>query len=413
MSAQIESYFEGIAYKRLSLVDTVIGSSQHEIGDKVGGFKKLLGTEIERKRKQGNVWSAKFFYFDDDQEILAVEDDAVSWYDTRRKKEHRDSEWRLYYPINSVTSEMREGDLFILARRPDGKLLFMAARDGSSIQRQLEWLFGISAGDILDAYMGDELRETKSDFLARSLLEAMEIKVEAKNTGFLDQMLSKFGGKFPTTDLFSKFARSTLPDVRAKDDIDQAVVDWFEREDELFQELEQHILGSRLEQGFVHEGNADVNEFLSFSLSVQNRRKSRAGHAFANHLATGFRQLGLQFEQEVKTENNKRIDFMIPGGGAYNDPALPTDRIFGLGAKTTCKDRWRQVLSEAKRLETKYLVTLETEISVAQLTEMADANLVLIVPRPRQWDFSQLAPRIHPTDLASFIKLAAKAGYVP
>lgn len=51
-----------------------------------------------------------------------------------------------------------------------------------------------------------------------------------------------------------------------------------------------------------------------------------------------------------------------------------------LGAKTTCKDRWRQVLSEAKRIESKHLVTLEAAISGVQLEEMQSNKLQLVIP---------------------------------
>lgn len=35
-----------------------------------------------------------------------------------------------------------------------------------------------------------------------------------------------------------------------------------------------------------------------------------------------------------------------------------------LGAKTTIKERWRQVLEEANRIERKHLITLEPAVSV-------------------------------------------------
>ena len=51
-----------------------------------------------------------------------------------------------------------------------------------------------------------------------------------------------------------------------------------------------------------------------------------------------------------------------------------------LGAKSTCKDRWRQVLAEAEKIERKHLVTLEAGISLAQTAEMQAKNLQLVVP---------------------------------
>ncbi|MBC2637394.1 restriction endonuclease, partial [Citrobacter braakii] len=51
-----------------------------------------------------------------------------------------------------------------------------------------------------------------------------------------------------------------------------------------------------------------------------------------------------------------------------------------LGVKTTCKDRWRQVLAEADRIDEKHLLTLEPGISESQTDEMRSKRLSLVVP---------------------------------
>ena len=52
-----------------------------------------------------------------------------------------------------------------------------------------------------------------------------------------------------------------------------------------------------------------------------------------------------------------------------------------LGAKRTCKDRWRQVLAEADRIRSKHLFTLEPGITTAQTDEMKANSLQLVIPR--------------------------------
>lgn len=52
-----------------------------------------------------------------------------------------------------------------------------------------------------------------------------------------------------------------------------------------------------------------------------------------------------------------------------------------LASKSTCKDRWRQVLPEAPRIWPKHLVTLEPSISIAQTEQMQAERMQLIVPR--------------------------------
>jgi len=52
-----------------------------------------------------------------------------------------------------------------------------------------------------------------------------------------------------------------------------------------------------------------------------------------------------------------------------------------LGAKTTYKDCWRQVLSEAERIKNKHLLTIQPVISENQLEQMRCFNLQLVIPK--------------------------------
>ena len=51
-----------------------------------------------------------------------------------------------------------------------------------------------------------------------------------------------------------------------------------------------------------------------------------------------------------------------------------------LGAKATCKDRWRQILVEAGKIPNKHLCTLEAGISTQQTSEMQQERVTLVVP---------------------------------
>ncbi len=399
----LRRYFDGIAFKRLVAVDTVQGGSrQHEVGGR-NSFNRLLGTGANRSRKDGNGIPVRYVYVTDDpEETLRVEGD-VSWYDARHRDPKRGPEWRLYYPGNDVTRRMAEGDLFLVARKPDGSLLIVVAPAGSSVERQLQWLFGFDAQAAIGTLLGGEIGGADLDFQSRSLLEDLEIEVAPDATGFLEEMLRRFGPEFPPTAAFSAFAREILPEVDPVADPDGALLAWFEQEDLLFRELEEHIVARRIEAGFQLNGQTDVAGFVRYSLSVNNRRKSRAGYAFAHHVAEVFSRCGLRFEAEVVTEQKKRLDFMLPNGTAYHDPSFPRDLLTALGVKTTCKDRWRQVLSEAARLPHKHLLTLETRISAAQLDEMTAAQLRLVIPLARHWDFGAMPSAAQPMSVAAFV----------
>ncbi len=115
-----------------------------------------------------------------------------------------------------------------------------------------------------------------------------------------------------------------------------------------------------------------------------NRRKSRAGKSLEHHLAAIFDENGISYTPQAVTEGNKRPDFLFPSECAYHDFAFPASKLASLAAKTTCKDRWRQILNEADRLRDgkKYLCTLQQGISAMQLDEMEAERVVLVVPKP-------------------------------
>jgi hypothetical protein len=169
--------------------------------------------------------------------------------------------------------------------------------------------------------------------------------------------------------------------VSAADDPDGALFAWMDREEQLFRRLERRIVAERISNGFASSDGADVDGFLSFSLSVQNRRKSRAGQALENHLEAVLQANRIRYSRGAETENRNKPDFLFPGVADYRNPGFPSARLSMLGVKSTLKDRWRQVLSEAVRIDTKHLLTLEPGISENQTDEMQAKRLQLVLPR--------------------------------
>jgi len=209
------------------------------------------------------------------------------------------------------------------------------------------------------------------------ILEQIGVQVEVEEDNYLDGMLKKFGAAFPNTRDFSDYARSTLDDINAVEDPDLTLMSWLEREEILFRTLEKYIIAERVSAGFQH----DVDSFLTFSLSVQNRRKSRAGYSLENHLQQMFSSHNILFSRGAITENRSKPDFVFPGISMYHDNNFSSLLLTMLGVKTSCKDRWRQVLAEADRISNKHIVTLEPAISEAQTNEMHARSLQLVLPR--------------------------------
>ena len=364
----LRSYFSGVAAKYLSAVDaTPSKSNQHEIGS--NKFTAILGDPGKSKV----VFEATFLYFNPDTDEPESCTDRVTWYDTRVEQPHRSAEYRLYYRRNAITELLRMGDFCLIGMQPSGTLLIAIARPNSSDEYRLRHLFGMQQP--LDRWLVDSfIKESRINLATRQILEALGVEFDQDLTLDVDQLLTKFNKTFPTTKVFSKYARDTLPNpVSAIDDPDSALESWMEHEEILFRALERSIVKEKLVTGF-----AEVDDFISFSLSVQNRRKSRVGHALENHLSAVFDANAIRYERGARTENNSRPDFLFPGSQEYHDAEIGSPPLRMLGAKTTCKDRWRQVLTEAAKIPDKHLFTLETAISQNQLQEMHVSSLVLV-----------------------------------
>ena len=370
----LSDLFTGVVAKKLTLVETITEkSNQHEFqGTKP--LRRLLGEDDRRGIP------TRFIWISGEQEAL-TEDGFMSWSNVRKGKP-RAAEYHLYYSGNTVTELMQPGDMLFLALQRDGSILVVITPPGT-IQNQLVWLFGIEEqpefGFTFQEIEGDNNAEL--DFAARYILDELGIEPEEPEAVQLDGLIEKFGLVFPTTRIFSELARSSLPEVSAADDPDRALIDWMDREEQLFRRLERRIVAARIGDGFRMPDGADVDGFLSFSLSVQNRRKARAGQALENHLEAVFGAQGIRYVRGAETENRNKPDFLFPGQQEYRDPDFPAARLTMLGAKSTLKDRWRQVLSEAVRIEDKHLLTLEPGVSENQTDEMQAKRLQLVVPR--------------------------------
>lgn len=361
-------YFTGVAAKVLSAVEAdTAASNQHEYNG-VAPLKKMFGTA---KR----TFSAQFIYLNDGDDEPVTDSGTLTWYDAREAHPTR-TEYRMYFTTTAVSVCAAAGDELFIGLRPDETVLVVIAECGSTVCSQLCWLFGLEESTHFSVREELDTEQDRLAFASRFILEHLGIKVEESEESFLEEMILRFGNVFPSTREFSAYARSTLPDVHAGDNPDVVLMKWIEREEILFRTFEKHLISERLAQGFEN----DVDGFFSFSLSAQNRRKSRAGQALENHVEQLFICRNIMYDRTKVTENNARPDFIFPSIEAYHDDELSTELLTMLGVKSTCKDRWRQVLSEADRISEKHLLTFEAAISVNQTREMEYNHLQLVVP---------------------------------
>lgn len=148
---------------------------------------------------------------------------------------------------------------------------------------------------------------------------------------------------------------------------------------QIFESLEEFHEKPAIEAGF-----GEVALFLERSQRILQRRKSRAGRSLELHVRQIFSEEGLveheDFEYGVESEPRRKPDFLFPSRQCYRDPDFPEDCLRILAVKTTCRDRWRQVLNEAERIRIKHLLTLQEGVSEHQFREMKESGIKLVVP---------------------------------
>lgn len=199
----------------------------------------------------------------------------------------------------------------------------------------------------------------------------------------INDFISGLTVDFPASEEMSAAARTIEASIHnhaelVRNDPDKKILSWTDMEYKLFKALEHDRYREFLFKGFY-----SVDQFVNTANKILNRRKSRAGKSLEHHLAAIFDGNGIRYTAQAVTEGNKRPDFIFPSQAAYHDITFPTESLISLAAKTTCKDRWRQVINEADRLRDypKYLFTLQQGISPAQMDEMQAENVILVVPR--------------------------------
>lgn len=238
--------------------------------------------------------------------------------------------------------------------------------------------------------------------------QLIDIAGIAKPNEIIAKLLQEFASRFnsfPDTRQMALGARDCFNeafrvDVDAlKSHPDDILLHWVDTEYDLFKCMEEKVYADVISKPFQ-----SLDDFVKMANEVLNRRKSRAGKSLEHHLACIFSNNELVFEEQAITEDNKKPDFLFPNAECYHNLLFPADDLVVLGAKTTCKDRWRQVLTEADRVDAKYLFTLQQGISKNQLSEMHDSHLTLVVPHQYISSFPQ-DYQSEISDLSGFIRM--------
>ena len=282
---------------------------------------------------------------------------CIKWYGVGTRSEYRITRFGRDFPFLTADNV---GDLLVLIRT-----------GGASFHG---YVFDLP-DDIADvqASLGVEIIGTWG------IYEGLERPPESEDTCILRRFAAFVEPlrAFPDTAAFSTTTQEAiLACVKrfATQTPDRRLMLLMNREYALFRMVERLLCQDQICRQFK-----SVDDFLSTAARIMNRRKSRAGRALENHVGYLLQDARIPFDARPAVDGQP--DVLIPGKAQYEDPHWPEDRLFVVGVKTTCKDRWRQVLNEARRVRRKHILTVQKGISARQLTEMRDSGVSLVVPQ--------------------------------
>lgn len=306
---------------------------------------------------------------------------SIKYYGQKTRDEYRLTRFGSGFEYHERIST---GDVLVISRIEFGFFKAFILKTENDIENFLD-AFGLSPVD------------------SGSVIEAsQEYRIPNEEDEF-EAFFKTLKGVFPATEIMSKKAREIELKINNQEseiltNPDKKILDWTASEYRLFRFIEKSLHLNRVISGF-----SDLDDFLALANSIMNRRKSRAGKSLEHHLSFIFSKNQVAFSEQMITEGQSKPDFVFPSINAYHDSKYPRESIFILAAKTTCKDRWRQILNEADRIPVKHLFTLQQGISGQQLVEMQKSNVVLVVPESNLGAF----PKAHWASILTLKKFIA------
>lgn len=121
-------------------------------------------------------------------------------------------------------------------------------------------------------------------------------------------------------------------------------------------------------------------EIDGLMLSASQQRKSRAGYSFEHHIESMLMDGQIPHEKQVVIEAKKRPDFILPSLAGLRAPKQGNSSGLILSAKTTLRERWKQVEREMKGGGELFLATVDENIASNAIKEMGEMGINLVVP---------------------------------
>ncbi|MBU3844694.1 MAG: hypothetical protein H9847_07515 [Candidatus Anaerobiospirillum pullicola] len=131
--------------------------------------------------------------------------------------------------------------------------------------------------------------------------------------------------------------------------------------------------------------------FYILSQANTQSRRSRAGKEFELILALMLACCEIPVDMQFFLGTGlrkKAVDLVVPDLSTCSNSQQP-QCMFALSAKTNLRERWQEVVTEAKQAQVKelYLLTLEPKVSIATIANLAHDNIFLVtsIANKQKW----------------------------
>jgi len=281
-----------------------------------------------------------------------------------------------------------------LRNAPVLSLRCVVVDSGSTLHAMLEAKFDLrpdfQAG-VFDPPGGAPSGAVQADEMEAFIDEA----VQAVQTGMLELLLRKYA-QMPSPAQLSNQAQqiwlsrnsgSTLNPMRLArpgDTVRELVA---HIEFDLYRKYEVRMRGASLIQLLLGDGRPlsvkalvsslvrDFNGFYSEMLNAAQQRKARVGAGFEAHIRALLVAGDIPFVEQ-KIVSSLRPDFVLPSLELYK---AKSSAALVLSAKTTLRERWKQVTMERRGCPV-FLATMDEKVAVSSVKKMQEHEVFLVVP---------------------------------
>ena len=294
------------------------------------------------------------------------------------------SEYRLYPATRLFQERASEGDLMVVFRRPGTLTLsIIVAAQGSAFEAELlETLFADDAPS-LETFEYVESGQSGGAMLrAATVLTPPGMGAPTYDVeGHILFRAALADQGIPSTRQMADAAQELVVERHGRElDPDRLLPELLTAETELFYAIESKVVGDRLEAMIARSG-ANLSDVLEFAKSALNSRASRRGHSLQNHFQYTLDREHIPYTPQCDTGKPPSADIMVPGCEDYHDVNRPDEKKRMVSLKTTLRERWYETVPECARIRTKYLLTVDEDLTESKVIAMYDQAVSPFLPQ--------------------------------